>query len=58
MNEVSGSITVKCFFSFLFFFSVVLFLFFLPFFPGSSVGNLVTFKQLHTSDNSTQDNSS
>ena len=42
MNKVSGSTTVKCFFFFLFFFLMFVFFFFL-FFPGSSVGNLVTF---------------
>ena len=35
MNKVSGSTTVKCFL----FFSYVIFVFFFPFFPGSSVGN-------------------
>ena len=43
MNEVSGSTTVKCFVFFSFIFSIVIFLFFSSsFFPGSSVGNLVT----------------
>ena len=54
MNKVSGSTTVKFFFFFSFLFSFFLFFFsflffycsfsfFFPFFPGSSVGILVTF---------------
>ena len=41
MNKVPGSTAVKFFF--LLFFSIVIFLFFFAFFPGSSVGDLVTF---------------